>query len=311
MISFKQLFLLMIFCIAPTIYAYKHELAVCAIFQNESRFLKEWLEFYKLVGVEHFYLYDNNSTDNYKEILYPYIKAGQVSLMRWPCTNKDLNAQITAFNHCLNKVRGKAKWVAFLDLDEFLFAVKQNSLREFLRDYEEYGAVCANWVMFGTSDVDIIPKNKLMVEVLTMRATITPHLRKHVKSIVQPEKVIAVDSHGATQFKADFFAVTADKRRHSGHLCLPLTTEILRVNHYWTRDKKWVEDIKIPRAEDLKINLMLGDDESWYITAAKAHSITPTEYVLAVADFMNAEQDLTIQRFVLPLRKAMGLDGVE
>ena len=33
----------------------KYTVAVCAIFKNESVFLKEWLEYHLLIGVEHFY----------------------------------------------------------------------------------------------------------------------------------------------------------------------------------------------------------------------------------------------------------------
>ena len=37
----------------------KYFLAICAIFKNEGKFLKEWLNYYLLAGVEHFYLYNN------------------------------------------------------------------------------------------------------------------------------------------------------------------------------------------------------------------------------------------------------------
>ena len=36
----------------------KHQLSICAIFKNEAKFLKEWIEYHRLVGVDHFYLYD-------------------------------------------------------------------------------------------------------------------------------------------------------------------------------------------------------------------------------------------------------------
>ncbi len=64
-----------------------HRKAVCAIFKNESVFLKEWLEYHLLIGVEHFYLYNNFSEDNYQDILAPYIEKGQVTLTEWPVLN--------------------------------------------------------------------------------------------------------------------------------------------------------------------------------------------------------------------------------
>ena len=61
-----------------------HNLSICAIFKNEAKFLKEWIEYHRLVGVDHFYLYDNGSTDRFKEILNPYIKDKTVTLIYWP-----------------------------------------------------------------------------------------------------------------------------------------------------------------------------------------------------------------------------------
>lgn len=42
----------------------KHDyLSIGAIFKDEAPYLAEWIEFHRLVGVEHFFLYDNLSTD--------------------------------------------------------------------------------------------------------------------------------------------------------------------------------------------------------------------------------------------------------
>ncbi len=43
---------------------FKHEFAIAAIVKNEGRYLREWIEFHRLVGCTKFYIYDNNSTDN-------------------------------------------------------------------------------------------------------------------------------------------------------------------------------------------------------------------------------------------------------
>ena len=56
-----------------------YNLAVVAILKNEGHYLKEWLDYHLLAGVDHFYLYDNDSSDNYDEIIAPYVKAGLVT----------------------------------------------------------------------------------------------------------------------------------------------------------------------------------------------------------------------------------------
>ncbi len=62
----------------------KGYLSVCAIYKNEARYLAEWIEFHLLAGVEHFFLYDNNSTDDHRDVLAPYVRAGLVSVTDWP-----------------------------------------------------------------------------------------------------------------------------------------------------------------------------------------------------------------------------------
>ena len=52
---------------------YPYKLSVVAIMKNEGPYLREWIEYHKLVGVEKFYLYNNGSTDDTVEILSPYV----------------------------------------------------------------------------------------------------------------------------------------------------------------------------------------------------------------------------------------------
>ena len=46
--------------------------------------LPQWLEYHRMVGVEHFYIYDNNSTDALLPRLRRYMDAGIVTYIWWP-----------------------------------------------------------------------------------------------------------------------------------------------------------------------------------------------------------------------------------
>ena len=61
-----------------------HYLSICAIFKNEARYLEEWIKFHRGVGVSHFFLYDNESTDDPLTVLRPWIEMGLVTLVAWP-----------------------------------------------------------------------------------------------------------------------------------------------------------------------------------------------------------------------------------
>ena len=94
-----------------------YDLAVVAIFKNEGRYLKEWLDYHLLAGVEHFYLYTNDSTDNYKEVLAPYIEKNLVTLTDVP----GKLMMYPAYNDAIDKYRFDCRYMAFIDLDEFVY----------------------------------------------------------------------------------------------------------------------------------------------------------------------------------------------
>lgn len=56
----------------------KSYISIAAISKNEGPYIKEWIEYHKLVGVDRIYFYDNESQDNTKEVLKPYIEDGTV-----------------------------------------------------------------------------------------------------------------------------------------------------------------------------------------------------------------------------------------
>ena len=49
-------------------------LVVVGIFKNEADILPEWLEHHLWQGVEHFFLIDNNSTDDWQGAVAPFAK---------------------------------------------------------------------------------------------------------------------------------------------------------------------------------------------------------------------------------------------
>lgn len=281
---------------------YTYDLAICGMFQNEARFMKEWIEFHKLVGVQHFYLYNNRSTDDYQELLAPYVKTGLVEIVDWDFSNVNLYAQNLAFTDALKRATGIAKWVAFLDLDEYLFPCKQESMVEFLKDYEQFGGLCVNWVMFGISNVKKIPDNAVMIEYLVK---CDPKGNKHIKSIVRPETVIEFFNPHYALYKPGFFQVNADKVPFQGPYSPYMCIDNVRINHYWTRDMYHLYNVKLPRAESLKTNLMVLDDNSWYIPKDRGCLMTPTEWTIAVSEYMNRVDDFTIQKYVPKLKKAL------
>lgn len=126
----------------------KYNVSICAIFKNEAPYLREWLEFNHLVGVEHFYMYNNNSDDNFRIVLEPYINSGLVTLIEWPYNQM----QMEAYKDCIKKYSSETKWLGFIDIDEFIVPKSTDNIYDFLKPFEKKsGAVNIYWRLFGTS----------------------------------------------------------------------------------------------------------------------------------------------------------------
>ncbi len=228
------------------------ELAITAIFQNETPYLKEWIDFHRWMGFEFFYLFDHMSTDFPEKVLEPYIEEGVVKLTRWPLSYGDVyewtEVQCLAYERAIHWASGKTKWLAILDVDEFLFPVTGN-LNKTLEEFEEFGGVCANWQVYGTSNVEKIPEGRLMIETLNFKAPQTQVTNHHVKSIVRPERVKGLDNAHSAMYKDGFFQVNTRKMRFDGCISPTIEIDLLRINHYTLRDEHYFRTQKIPRLQ--------------------------------------------------------------
>src|SRR5690348_1564112 len=120
--------------------ALRWNLVVVAIFKDEERYLEEWLAFCLCEGVEHVLLYDHCSTDDSRKLLEPWIEAGIVELIEWDLPWKN-GAQAKAYADALVRLRGRTRWAAFIDIDEYLFSPTGRPLPDILQEYEGHAGI--------------------------------------------------------------------------------------------------------------------------------------------------------------------------
>lgn len=229
------------------------DLMIAAIFRNEALYLKEWIDFHLLMGCQKFFLFDNLSTDSPRKVLDPYLAEGVVELLSWPFDHAEIfewnDLQCLAYERAIYSLKGKTKWLAILDVDEFLFSPSQPLLKA-LQPYEKYGGVAVNWQVFGTSHVERIPAGKRLIETLNWKLPEGQGINHHVKSIVRPECVSGCDNPHSMIYKPGFFQVNAEETPFEGRLSPTVRIETLRVNHYTLRDEHYLQTQKIPRLQN-------------------------------------------------------------
>lgn len=235
--------------------SYKYQLAIAAIFRNDAPYLREWIEFHKLVGVDHFWLYNHNSNDDYREVLEPYIREGVVELIEWSSPADDWNGfcfgvQPAAYRDAIKRAakrKSRTKWLAIIDSDEFLFPVKEMNLVETLENYyKDCSGVCVNWQVYGTSGVAAVPPDMLMIEVLLYKAPQEAPRNRYYKSIVRPMRVRWCGNPHFCEYQPGYWHVNAKGERFTMDN-KGVYVDRIRINHYWTRDEHYMYTFKVPR----------------------------------------------------------------
>lgn len=202
-------------------------LAVCAIAKNEGPYFKEWIDWHHDHGVEKFYIYDNESSDSTKEILKPYIDSGLVEYT----FVEGIGKQLEVYDRCLENHRLECRWLAFIDIDEFIVPVKDKSIPDFLKPLESFSVVEINWLVYGSGGARAKQPGNVM-ERFKSHSVSSHLLNRHVKSIVNPRRVYnmigcheaaringkTADTHGDT-VKINF------RDREPQH-------DVIKINHY-------------------------------------------------------------------------------
>lgn len=220
--------------------------SVLMITKNSSRYIREFILFYQATGADRVYLYDNDSTDNLMEKIKPFLDSGFVVYRRWP----GKVVQTAAYRDAVRRTKRRTKWLAIVDDDEFLFSPK-GLMPEQLREYEEYPGVGANWVMFGPNGHDASPDGLVMDNYTTTFEDGNCIGNHHIKSIVQPRKVLTIHHTHYAEYKRGQFAVDEKKQtidnysavlERTGKAFSPMNyRDVFRVNHYCTKS---LEDLR-------------------------------------------------------------------
>eukprot|EP00892_Ulva_mutabilis_P002009 jgi/Ulvmu1/11809/UM080_0020.1 len=142
----------------PYTESWPNTIAICAIMFNEtSRDVEEFLEYYRWLGVDSFYIRENSDSTELEATLRPWQDAGILDFGLAP--GPKFPFQTNWYNDCAQKAAKKHSWVAFIDLDEFMVVLNkeqadtgQGALKRLLRDRFRYNAaVSLQWVLFGSS----------------------------------------------------------------------------------------------------------------------------------------------------------------
>jgi hypothetical protein len=223
---------------------------ICAIAKNEADYIEEWLAFHILQGVSHVVLYDNNSTDDTCARARSFASRVSLRIVRWPDSRDgfDLTQRLAYFDGA-QRLSRVVDYVAFIDLDEFLFATDGSPLGSVLAAFPPgTAAVAVNQRVFGSAS-QLDSTAGLVTSRFTLAAP-KNHSESHwFKTIARPDRIVGFDTvHSVVLDSGDY--VLSDGRPlplrpdHPGFSSL-IPEGTLRLHHYILKSREEFERKKL------------------------------------------------------------------
>ena len=123
---------------------------LCCIGRRENDYIREFVEYNKVLGFTNICLYDNNydGEEDFRDVIGDYISDGYVILKDY--RNRKV-CQLDAYNECYKTYGEEYDWIAFFDIDEFMFVNCNKTLGEYLArpEFNDYDMIHINWLLFG------------------------------------------------------------------------------------------------------------------------------------------------------------------
>jgi len=204
-------------------------LSLCCIIKNE-RNLEEFIIYYIVLGVEHFFIYDNDSDYPIRERLNSFFYKKYCTIIDYPGKYR----QMEAYNDCIHNTKNITKWLIVFDGDEYIVPKKHFSLRDFLNEYEDAHALGINWIFFGTSFHEKKQDGYLIDNFRYSSMT----QDKHIKTICKP---LFTEYFSSPHFvKVMDMSKYLDPKKNliTDNFHYIDTSDIININHYHTKSKE-------------------------------------------------------------------------
>ena len=180
----------------PLIERGRFGVSVMAILKDEAPNMAEWLCHHMAIGVDHFFLYDNGSTDDLHEVLKPYADHGIVTTVYFPMRGLQRDAN----NHVVRFFGATTEWLAYVDIDEFLVPEHDEPIGGILARYGDAEQVLVSRKEFCYGG-HRTPPGGLVTEAYREVSVDVPRVGTSAilaKPIIRPAGVARVGIHNAT-----------------------------------------------------------------------------------------------------------------
>lgn len=211
-----------------------HYLSACCIAKKEQTYIREWVDYHLLAGVESFHVYDDGDPGDepLAETLHDHVARGTVAVHR---SIGEKRQQMQCYDDCLARHGAGSRWMAFIDVDEFLVPRHGPDVRELLASREAEAGFAVSWLTFGSSGHQARPPGLVTWNYVLRSRPDFAH-NTHVKSIVQPQRTLSARNPHAFAYR-DGGRCVDEQGRAVPDAFNENTTATIQLNHYFTKSR--------------------------------------------------------------------------
>ncbi len=156
--------------------------------------LKEWFLWNKFIGVEHFYIVDDNSAKPLSKFFKNF--SDQITFINDVDIKKEAH-QSKIFKKIYNDYKSETHWMAFIDDDEYIMSLQNVEFLDFLRTIEDKKCLELTSRVFGPHGYMTHEGEKQHRNSFILDRYWAYESKRLVKSIVNCTKVEHLDSGGS------------------------------------------------------------------------------------------------------------------
>lgn len=152
-------------------------IGLCLIIKDENDYLDEWLNYHRKIGIDSFFIYDNQSRVPIS------INDSDVLVIPWP--NNNIGSQMRAYEHCCS-INTNFDYIGFIDTDEFYESKSMDIKKDFENLVETYGEISGvglYWRNYGQPYPYF--ENRVPIQ-----EYINYQNNNHIKSFIDPKKIL-------------------------------------------------------------------------------------------------------------------------
>ncbi len=157
----QYILIISLFIVAENLYLHKLtklKICLCVVGKNENLYIKEFINYYKKLGYNHIFLYDNNdiNEEKFEDVIKDEIRKGFVTIIDFRgFRGRHISPQIEAYKDCYKKHNQEYDWLSFYDIDEYLQLIPSNlKIQSFLNNkrFNFCQNVKINWILFTSNN---------------------------------------------------------------------------------------------------------------------------------------------------------------